>query len=263
MSRNDISLSVKGVTVNRGGRRLLDSVSFTAKAGEVVALLGPNGAGKSTLFNVVTDEMSSDSGQVVLNGTPVDQWDLGERALTLGILPQSSSLNFPFSVEEVVLLGRSPCSTSREENKTIVMHALERVDALHLRERIYTTLSGGEKQRVHLARVLTQIWDQPAKGPRVLLLDEPTSALDPAHQHQTLRVAREFAKQNVAVVVILHDLNLASQYADRLVMLCNGQVRAEGTPDEVLTAPLLKSLLDIDVCIIPHPAHNYPLVVAG
>ncbi|MTI13620.1 heme ABC transporter ATP-binding protein [Sansalvadorimonas verongulae] len=265
---NNISLDVNGVSVRRSGRLLLDNVSFTARPGEVVALLGPNGAGKSTLFKVVTDEMPADGGDVIFNGKPVNDWDLGERALMLGILPQSSSLNFPFAVGEVVLLGRSPCSTGREENAAIVHKALEKVDALHLKERNYTTLSGGEKQRVHLARVLTQIWTEPQSsssslGPRLLLLDEPTSALDPAHQHQTLRIAREFARHNVAVVVILHDLNLASQYSDRLVMLCNGQVRAEGTPHDVLKPALLKELLDIDVCIIPHPVNGYPLVVAA
>ena len=263
---NKASLDVKGVSVRRSERLLLDNVSFAAKPGEVVALLGPNGAGKSTLFKVVTGEMPADSGEVVFNGQPVSSWDLGERALMLGILPQSSSLNFPFSVGEVVLLGRSPCRSSREENAEVVHKALELVDALHLKERDYTTLSGGEKQRVHLARVLTQIWDEPESeklGARLLLLDEPTSALDPAHQHQTLRTAREFASNNVAVVVILHDLNLASQYADRLVMLCQGQVCAEGTPHEVLKPELLKELLDIDVCIIPHPVNGYPLVVAA
>ncbi|CAM3464234.1 heme ABC transporter ATP-binding protein [Parendozoicomonas haliclonae] len=258
-----LALDVKNVTVIRSGRKLLDDVSFQARPGEVVALLGPNGAGKSTLFRAITDEMSPDEGHVLLNGTAIGDWDLGKKALTLGILPQSSTLNFPFSVREVVLLGRSPCKSSREENNAIVDKALEMVDASHLVERSYTNLSGGEKQRVHLARVLVQIWDQPEDGQRVLLLDEPTSALDPAHQHKTLSIAREFAKQNVAVVVILHDLNLASQYADRLVMLCAGRIEANGTADDVLKPDLLQRLLDIEVCIMRHPKDGYPLVVAG
>ena len=257
------ALNVEGVSVIRSGRKLLDNVSFQVSSGEVVALLGPNGAGKSTLFRVVTDEISPDEGHVLLNNTPVKAWDLRQKALTMGILPQSSALNFPFSTREVVLLGRSPCDTSREENDNIINKALALVDASHLAESNYTMLSGGEKQRVHLARVLVQIWDQPASGVRVLLLDEPTSALDPAHQHKTLAIAREFANNGVAVVVILHDLNLASQYADRLVMLCNGRVAASGTADEVLTPELLRRLLDIDVCIMRHPVNDYPLVVAG
>ena len=257
-----VSLDVRNVSVFKSGKKILDDVSFRAVPGEVIALLGPNGAGKSTLFRVITDEMCADQGDVILNEKPVKDWNLQHKALTVGILPQSSTLNFPFTVREVVYLGRSPCSTSREENAEIIRKALEQVDALHLIERDYTTLSGGEKQRVHLARVLVQIWEESNYGPRILLLDEPTSALDPAHQHQTLRVARAFAESNVAVVVILHDLNLASQYADRLVMLCNGRVRAEGTPVEVLKPDLLKSLLDIDVCIMQHPINGYPLVVA-
>ena len=137
------------------------------------------------------------------------------------------------------------------------------VDASHLAQRNYTLLSGGEKQRVHLARVLVQIWSQPEQGQRALLLDEPTSALDPAHQHQTLGIARQLAQAGVAVIIILHDLNLASQYADRLVLLRAGKIEANGTAEQVLTPELLRRLLDIDVCIIRHPIDGYPLVVSG
>ena len=254
-------LTIENISVRRDSRLLLNNVSFAVKPGEVVAVLGPNGAGKTTLFRVITDEITPDTGQVTLHGKPVKSWDLTERAQIMGILPQSSSLNFSFTVHEVVLLGRSPCSSNREQNNNIVRKALERVDGWHLHNRDYTSLSGGEKQRVHLARVLVQIWDEPAYGPRVLLLDEPTSALDPAHQHLTLQTAREFAQNNVAVVIIVHDLNLASQYADRLVMLREGLLEAEGPPREVLTQELLKRLLDIDVCILSHPVNGYPVVI--
>ena len=254
-------LSVDNISVCLGGRKLLDRVSFQARSGEVVAVLGPNGAGKTTLFRAITDELSVDTGKVCIHGISVSEWDLAERARTVGILPQSSTLNFPFSVDEVVLLGRSPCKSSREENINIVGKALDMVDALHLRHRDYTHLSGGEKQRVHLARVLTQIWSEPESGSRLLLLDEPTSALDPAHQHLTLRIAREFARHNAAVIVILHDLNLASQYADRLIMLCEGRVEADGKPEDVLNEELLQRLLNINVCVIPHPKKGYPVVL--
>ncbi|MCL6268847.1 heme ABC transporter ATP-binding protein [Sansalvadorimonas sp. 2012CJ34-2] len=255
-------LDVKNVSVRLGNHQLLEDVSFLAEPGEVVAILGPNGAGKTTLFRVITDELKPDSGNVLLHGTPVQYWAPEQRAQVVGILPQSSSLNFPFTVQEVVLLGRSPCSTSSEQNDQYVKEALEKVDAWHLQDRNYTTLSGGEKQRVHLARVLVQIWTEPEQGARLLLLDEPTSALDPAHQHQTLRIAREFARHRVAVVVILHDLNLASQYADRLVLLSKGRLQAHGKPEKVLTKELLKQLLDIDVCILPHPVNGNPVVLA-
>ncbi len=254
-------LTICQVSVIRNARTLLDNVSFSVSPGEVVALLGPNGAGKSTLFGVITGDISPNSGHVILNHRDVSSWHPRQRALCLGILPQSSELNFPFSAQEVVLLGRSPCDSPREANRAIVQQALTMVDARHLADCDYTTLSGGEKQRVHLARVLAQIWDTPQSGHRVLLLDEPTSALDPAHQHKTLEIARQFAQNNIAVVVILHDLNLASQYADRLVMLCDGRIEAAGTPTEVLTPERLKQLLNIDVCIMAHPVHGYPLVI--
>ena len=255
-------LHVENLTVVRSGRRLISGINLSLSVGEVVAVLGPNGAGKSTLFRAITDEYRADEGRVTLNGQPAQSTLPQLKALTLGILPQSSSLNFPFSVLEVVLLGRSPCSTSRAVNRDVALQALEKVDALYLQERDYTTLSGGEKQRIHMARVLAQIWDKPESGNRVLLLDEPTSALDPAHQHVTLKVARELSRNGVGVLVILHDLNLASQYADRIVMLREGVIQADGSPKSVLTQDQLRDVFDIDVCIMQHPRHGYPLVVA-
>ena len=154
-----MSLEVQNATVTIGNKTLLNDVSLSVKAGEVLTVLGPNGAGKSTLMKIACGERSLSSGSVRLNGR--DDWDLRQQALMLGVLPQSSSLSFPFTVQEVVLLGRTPCSSDRSENLAVVEQALIKVDALHLRDRQYTTLSGGERQRVHMARVLAQICVQP------------------------------------------------------------------------------------------------------
>ncbi|OQX34162.1 MAG: heme ABC transporter ATP-binding protein [Oceanospirillales bacterium LUC14_002_19_P2] len=257
-----ICLNIDGVTVKRGSRDLLSDVSLNLSAGEVVAVLGPNGAGKSTLLRAITNEYPPESGRVLLGEKPVSDWRPLECALQMAILPQSSSLSFSFTVNEVVQMGRTPHASSREHNQDICRRALLEVDALHLANRSYTHLSGGEKQRVHLARVLAQIWEPPLVGSRVLLLDEPTSALDPRHQHQTLAVARAFASQGVGVIVILHDLNLAAQYADRIVILKNGKKCADGCPAEVLTHETIQSVFDIRAMIMAHPLLGYPLVVA-
>ncbi|WP_461538747.1 heme ABC transporter ATP-binding protein [Spongorhabdus nitratireducens] len=254
-------LEVAGLTVERGGRLLLQDISLSVAPGEMVAVLGPNGAGKSTLFRSITGEMAFQQGLVSLGQQAIDSWSPLDKAHLLGVLPQSSTLNFSFSVEEVVLLGRTPHATSNAENLEIVTAALKKVDALHLLERNYTALSGGEKQRVHLARVLAQVWEPSARGSRVLLLDEPTSALDPAHQHLTLQVAREFATADTGCMVILHDFNLAARYADRVLVIQNGQLVASGTPDEVMTPDVIHRVFELDVVVMKHPQHGCPLVI--
>ena len=255
----DHTLELNNISVQIGDKTLLDSVSLTVSPGEVVSVLGPNGAGKSTLMKTVTGDRTPSTGDITLNGR--QQWSPAEKALMVGVLPQSSSLSFPFTVEEVVLLGRTPCSSDRQHNLAIVHEALQKVDCLHLQDQLYTTLSGGEKQRVHMARVLSQIWDDCPLGPRYLLLDEPTSALDPAHQQQTLRVARAQADAGMGVFIILHDLNLAARYSDRIVILNQGKVAAEGTPYDVLTPKNLLSVFDIEVSVLDHPSQQCPLVI--
>ncbi|MGI9277515.1 MAG: heme ABC transporter ATP-binding protein [Endozoicomonas sp.] len=255
-----MSLDAQNASVRIDGKTLLDDVSLTVHPGEVVTVLGPNGAGKSTLMKGITGERPLNRGKVLMNGR--SDWPLQQQALMLGVLPQSSSLSFPFTVEEVVMLGRIPCSSSRSENLEIIASALQRVDGFHLRGRQYTTLSGGERQRVHMARVLAQIWDSCPLGHRFLLLDEPTSALDPAHQQLTLKMARQQAdRENMGVLVILHDLNLAARYSDRLVMLKDGAVAVQGRPREVLTPEVIDKVFSVDVTVTDHPTHDCPLVV--
>jgi iron complex transport system ATP-binding protein len=180
------------------------------------------------------------------------------------VLPQQSELAFGFHVLEVVLLGRSPHAgtSSRQDDLAVAGTCLEEAGVAQLAERIYTTLSGGERQRVQLARALAQIgFPEPAAaGDRFLLLDEPTASLDPAHQHATLRTARRAAARGMGVLAILHDLNLAAMYADRLVVLHHGGLAAEGRPGEVLTPALVERVFDLPVTVTPHPTRGCPQV---
>jgi len=248
-----------------GAKALLADVSLDVRGGEVVAVVGPNGAGKSTLRKVLCGDLTPSGGEVLMNERALTEWPLIERARSRAVLPQDSSLSFPFTVLEVVLMGRTPHVRGTEEPRDyeIARAALEAVEARHLEERLYPTLSGGERQRVQLARVLAQIWEANGTNEaRYLLLDEPTSSLDLAHQHSTLSIARRFAREGVGVLVILHDLNLAAQYADRIVMLRDGRMVASGPPAEVLTREAIQATFSMPVAVMKHPYLDCPLVIS-
>lgn len=248
------------LTVRRGGATVLQDIDLALQPGQVLGVLGPNGAGKSTLLGALCGELHPDGGSVSLDGRALGSWPGHERARRLAVLPQSSTLSFAFPVADVVGMGRLPHDSGRARDAEIVAAVLQAADATYLRERSYLALSGGERQRVHLARVLAQLW--PGGEGQVLLLDEPTSALDPLHQHTTLQAVRDFAGQGAAVLVILHDLNLAARYCDRLLLLQCGRPHAFGSPDEVLQAEPLRQVFGLDVLIQRHPERGHPLIVA-
>jgi iron complex transport system ATP-binding protein len=263
------TLAAIGVGVERQGRRLLDGVDLTLTAGEVLVLLGANGAGKSTLLKCLAGEMAPEQGQIWLNRRPLQRWPALDVARRRGVLPQASPLNFPFTVLEVVLMGRIPHAGNGRlgapaTDLAIAAEALAAAEADHLAERRYTTLSGGERQRVHLARVLAQLWEPlPGAEPRWLLLDEPTSSLDLAHQHAVLALVKHWAGPDMGILVVLHDLNLAAQYADRIAVLKSGRLLALGTPAEVLKPEPIQVAFGLPVRVLPHPELQCPLVVAS
>lgn len=252
-------LLAENLEVRRGARCVLQGVDLQLRAGEIFGVLGPNGAGKSTLLGALSGELAVNAGRVLLAGRPLHEWPSRERAQRLAVLPQQSSLSFGFRVEEVVGMGRLPHDEGRAADLLIVEQALAAADASHLEGRSYLSLSGGERQRVHLARVLAQLW--PGAEGRVLLLDEPTAALDPLHQHSTLQAVRGFAERGAAVLVILHDLNLAARYCDRLLLLHDGRAHLQGSVEAVLQPDPLREVFGLDVLIQRHPERGHPLVV--
>ncbi|WP_439133227.1 heme ABC transporter ATP-binding protein [Pseudomaricurvus sp.] len=237
---------------------ILRDVNLEVAAGQVVVVLGPNGAGKSSLLKVASGEVVPQSGEVHFNGQLLSSCSPAEKALHMAVLPQQSLLNFPFTVEEVVMLGRTPHNTGLVIDQDIVTQALRSTDSDYLREQTYTSLSGGEKQRVQLARVLAQVWQSEDQRQRVVILDEPTSALDYAHQQMVASLLREHSSNGCSVITAMHDLNLAAQCADQLVLMCCGQVRAVGSPDEVLQEDLLQEVFQVAFHRVTHPQTGRP-----
>ena len=255
-------LAVRNIHVRVGASHLLTDVSLTVSNGEVVAIVGPNGAGKSTLLKALCGDITPSCGEVVLNGRRLQAWQRRERARVMGVLPQESTLTFPFTVLEVVVMGRTPHGPGGREDQTIARAALEAAGMGAFEQRIYPTLSGGERQRVHVARVLAQVWEEPGDGPCYLLLDEPTTSLDLAYQHHTLETFRQFAAKGAGVLAVLHDLNLAAQFADRIVVLRDGHQLASGCPHDVLTPDIIQAAFAFSATVMPHPSRPCPLVVS-
>jgi len=245
-------IDVCDVTVTDGCRRLVAGVSFQVGLGEVVGVVGPNGAGKSTLLGAVAGYRSC-LGRVSLGGRPLHAWDRVELARRRSALLQSTTLSFGFSASEGVLLGRTPHRGGGRSlsDYEIAQAALEEVGALHLAARAFQKLSGGEQQRVQLARALAQIWED--GDTRYLLLDEPTAALDIRHQHRVLATARGFAKRGAAVLVVLHDLNLAARYTDRVLVLRDGEASAYGPPEETLGREVVSDVFGVEVRVVRDP----------
>ncbi|MFH8987181.1 heme ABC transporter ATP-binding protein [Streptomyces sp. NPDC017940] len=241
--------------VRLGGREVLKGVAVRARAGEVLALVGPNGAGKSTLLAALAGDLPADSGTVRVRGRPAADWPARDLALRRAVLPQSATLSFPFPVEDVVRMGRAPwAGTHRaDDDDRIVSAAMRATEVEAFAARPFSALSGGERARVALARVLAQ-------RAAVLLLDEPTAALDLRHQELVLRVCRERAAAGDAVVVVLHDLGLAAAYADRAVVLDGGTVAADGAPGDVFDERLLSDVYRQPIEVLAHPRTGTLLV---
>jgi iron complex transport system ATP-binding protein len=258
-----MTIYVDNISVHIGQKALVNGLSLEIQAGEVLAILGPNGAGKSTLLKVICGDIKPTSGIVKMGNKNLFEWSLNERAKMRGILAQDVPLSFTFTVLEVVMMGRSPHLKGREtvHDYEIAYQAMALAQVDHLHKRIYTSLSGGEKQRVQLARVLTQIWEDQSPNPRYLLMDEPTSSLDLTHQHTTLKIARQFAEKGVGVLAILHDLNLASEYADKVMLMQNGERVAYGNPFDVLTVDNIAHTYHMPTIVTEHPISKRPLIV--
>jgi iron complex transport system ATP-binding protein len=249
-------IQAQAVDVVIDGSRILDGVSLEVFPGEILALVGPNGAGKSTLLAVLSGDRRPTGGSVSFGGRSVTAMKPLELARLRAVLTQENTVTFPFRVREVVEMGRSPWARTpqAEDDGAAVAAALAETDVSHLADRRYTTLSGGEKARASLSRVLAQ-------RTATVFLDEPTAALDLRHQEDTMRNARRLASGGAAVVVVLHELSLAGAYADRIALVSGGRLVKVGTPAEVLTAELIRQVYGLEVEILSQKTTGRPIVL--
>lgn len=247
-------ISARNVSLSFTGNLVLDAVDLDLEGGVLTALIGPNGAGKSTLFSVLAGDVRPDEGSVILDGRPVNSFTPKELARRRAVLPQDHGVRFSYSVEEIVRLARLSYPSDPDGDDQIVSSAIGAVEMEHMRNRDVQTLSGGEMGRTAFARILAQTTP-------VVLLDEPTSALDLRHQEAVLRRARELRGQGACVIVVLHDLNLAAAYADRVVLMDQGRVVADGEPRGVLTVANIERVYRQPVIVTEHPTRGCPLIV--
>lgn len=253
-----VRLAAHAVTVTPHGAPapVLSDASIEVRTGELHALVGPNGAGKSTLFGVLSGDIEPQSGDVRFDGVQLASIKPRDLARSRAVLLQQNAVSFPFTVEQVVRMGRAPWARTAAEadDDDAVAAALAATDMTALAGRGITSLSGGERARAALARVLAQACD-------VMLLDEPTAALDLRHQEDVLRIARRRASDGAAVAVVLHDLNAALRVADRVTLLSRGRIVASGEPAVVLTAERIEEVYGQAVDVFPHPTSGSPVVV--
>jgi iron complex transport system ATP-binding protein len=244
-------IETTNLSVSLGRREILSSVGMTAHPGEMTVIVGPNGSGKTTLMNTLSGDLAY-RGRVMFNGISLSSMKPWQMAVLRAVLPQATTLAFPFTVHEVVRLGLTngrsgalPDAVARLPER-----ALARVGLENFSGRLYQELSGGEQQRVQLARILCQVWSPVLEGQaRYLFLDEPVSSLDVKHQLLIMNVARDYARRGGGVIAVLHDLNLAAMFADRIVMMHRGRIAASGTAAGVLTEETLATIFDCRLAV--------------
>jgi iron complex transport system ATP-binding protein len=249
-------ISAENIHFSYAAKPVMEKVSFTIDEAQIVAIIGPNGSGKTTLLKIINGTLFPDAGQMLIDGKDASRWSRKDLAQKVAIVPQETAVVFPFYAEEIVLMGRFPhLNNYRFEDKKdyrIVHEAMEKTDTLAFAARRFDELSAGERQRVLIARALAQ-------EPKVLLLDESTVFLDLKHQAQFLALLRQLnTAQQLTVIFVTHDINLAAQHADRIILLYSGKIYAIGKPAEVITAANIKEVYDVDSLIDKNPQNGLP-----
>ncbi len=253
-----MSLVVENIRAGYDGNPVINNVSLELKAGKVVAIIGPNGSGKTTLIRVMSRVLSPEKGRVLAQARDIYNLTPGEVARFLAVVRQDESGEFPFTVEQMVMMGRFPhlsrFKSESSRDREVAHRAMELTGILPLRHRLLGSLSGGERQRATVARALAQ-------EPCILLLDEPTNHLDISYQVEVLELVKDLAKiQGLVVGMVLHDLNLASMYGDEILLLDHGRVAALGSPEKVITPEIIEGAYRTPVMVTPHPVGGRPQV---
>ncbi|MCC5943327.1 MAG: heme ABC transporter ATP-binding protein [Bernardetiaceae bacterium] len=254
-------LEVEQISYCIKGKSILSDISFELERGDFLAIIGTNGAGKSTLIKTLSQELRPSHGEVRWKNRSLSSWKPQDIALERAVMTQHVGLSQDFKVEEVVLMGRYPHFKHQptSEDKDCVWRAMQKTQVEHLAQRNYYSLSGGERQRVQFARALTQM-DSPQRGAKMLMLDEPLNNLDLKHQHYALQLAQDFVKEGNILLLVIHDINLAAMYADKILLLKNGRKLAFGDTAEVLSEQNLQRAYEFNLKVTAHPFVGCPAV---
>ncbi|MCW4470405.1 heme ABC transporter ATP-binding protein [Flavobacterium sp. MFBS3-15] len=256
LEANNISYAHRKFTI-------LEGIDVSVRTGELLVIVGPNGAGKSTLLSVLANEMGKTADPVIFKKKTFKQWDDKELAQNKAKFSQSNNSDIPLSVADVAMMGRYPYFNAQpsKTDKDAVLTAMEETDVAALKDRDYNSLSGGEKQRVHLARVLCQLDNDVSE--KLVFLDEPLNNLDVLHQHRILHTVKNFTGRGNTAVMVLHDLNLAAQFADRVMLLKKGKIVAHDVPCKVFTKEIISRVYNFPCTICPNPVNRNPLIIFG
>jgi iron complex transport system ATP-binding protein len=253
-------IQVSDLSYQIGKKLLVKGLSFQARQGELMVILGANGAGKSTLLRLLSRDILPYQGNIFFGDKSLKDYTLDELARKRAVLMQQNQVSLGFAAGEIVMMGRYPHFQFRPSScdEQICYLAMQKTGVTHLACRTYHTLSGGEQQRVQFARALAQVWEHPDSW---LLLDEPTTGLDLLHQQEMISTAHELSRKGYGVIAILHDLNLAMQYADKVLIMKEGKLLSWGTPAQVLTCETIHQAFDLPVRLVRHPELQCPMIV--
>lgn len=242
---------------------ILDGIDVSVEYGEFLAIVGPNGAGKSSLLSVLANEAKQGTQKILFKDKPITDWEVRKLSQHKAKFSQHNSNDITLEVKDVVMMGRYPYfdAQPRKEDLEAMNNMMYETDVFHLKDREYNTLSGGEKQRVHLSRVMAQLQNDIAH--KLLFLDEPLNNLDVKHQYKALEIIKKFTQKANSAIVVLHDLNLAAQFADKILLMKSGKVAAHGTPQEVFTADTISKAYNFPCTICDHPITNNPMIIFG
>jgi len=257
---------IKGnnITYSHKNFPILNNINLQVEFGEFLAIVGPNGAGKSTLLSVLANEISAQkTNDVLFKEKEFKRWNLKDLAHNKAKFSQHNPTEITLVVKDVVMMGRYPyfSSAPSSDDFTAVEESMKETDVTHLQEREYNTLSGGEKQRVHLARVLAQLKNDIQS--KLMFLDEPLNNLDVKHQYKALQTMKNFTQNQNSAIVVMHDLNLAAQFADRILLMKNGKVVSIGKPEEVFQEKIISDTYNFPCAICTHPLTKNPMIIFG
>jgi len=256
-------ISVEQIKYSIRAKNILNNISVEFLPGTCNLIIGPNGSGKSTLIKLLSGELDNYDGRVMYNGADIKTYSKLRLAASRAVLSQQTELSFPMTVEEVVMLGRNPHFEFNPSKKDleIVNEVINLLDLNSFIHRNYQSLSGGEKQRVHYARVLAQIWESPNGEQRYLFLDEPLNNLDIYYQEHFLKMAVSLLNETTTLIGVVHDINIALRYADQLSFLKEGTIIKNGAPAKILDAILIKEVFNVDAQIMAHPSTGKPVII--